>query len=192
MTSESPDYYELLQISRNATALIVTKAYRLLAALYHPDNKETGNEDAFRQLVEAHAVLADPVRRAVYDRERFGATTGSATHGEAPSDARGSDVLYRDERELRQLVLLTLYTARRNRPSNPAVPLMVLLELLGCSVDEVQFTLWYLRGKKFIETHDDGASITVAGVDHVEIVGEDRDGNALPPASRRPMLEAHS
>jgi curved DNA-binding protein CbpA len=191
MTSESPDYYEMLQISRNATALIVTKAYRLLAALYHPDNKETGDEEAFRRLVEAHAVLADPVRRAAYDRERFGATTASTTHGELPSDAPASDAQYRDERELRQLVLLALYTTRRNRPSSPAISLMVLLELLGCSVDEVQFTLWYLRGKKFIETHDDGAAITVAGVDHVEMVS-DRDGISLPLGSRRPMLEAHS
>jgi hypothetical protein len=56
-------------------------------------------------------------------------------------------VLYRDERELRQLILLALYTARRSRPSNPAVPLMGLLELFGCSADEVQFTLWYCEAR---------------------------------------------
>src|SRR5215468_1121634 len=39
----TPDYYEALQISRAAQSLIVTKAYRLLAAFYHPDNKETGD-----------------------------------------------------------------------------------------------------------------------------------------------------
>jgi hypothetical protein len=62
--------------------------------------------------------------------------------------------------------------------------------LFGCSVDEVQFTLWYLRGKKFIETQDDGVAITVTGVDHVETVSADREGLSLPGGSHRRMLEA--
>lgn len=181
VTSESPDYYELLQVSPNASALVVTKVYRLLAALYHPDNSETADEQEFRRIVEAHAILSDPVRRTAYDRERVGARAVASPRGGFPSDARATGVLYRDERELRQLVLLALYTARRNRPSNPAVPLMVLLEMFECSADEMQFTLWYLRGKKFIESHDDGAAITVGGVDHVEVVGGERDGLSLPP-----------
>ena len=45
---------------------------------------------------------------------------------------------------------------------------MVIPDLFGCSIDEAQFTLWYLRGKKFIEMTDDGMAITVAGVDYVE------------------------
>jgi curved DNA-binding protein len=187
--NESPDYYEVLQLSRNATALIVTKAYRLLAALYHPDNSETGDAEAFRLIVEAHGVLADPVRRAAYDRTRFGVPTETMTRVEAAADLRATEVLYRDERELRHHVLLALYTARRSRPDRPAVPLMVLLELFGCTIDEVQFTLWYLRGKKFIETHDDGVAITVAGVDHVEAVNGDRDGlSSSSPAAYPRML----
>jgi hypothetical protein len=67
---------------------------------------------------------------------------------------------------------------------------MGLLELFGCSADEVQFTLWYLRGKKFIETQDDGVAITVAGVDHVETTGAGRDSLVLLPVSPRGMLEA--
>jgi curved DNA-binding protein CbpA len=190
VTAEVPDHYETLQINRNASALVVTKVYRLLAALYHPDNKETGNAEAFRQLAEAHSVLADPVRRASYDRERFGASADGTGPCGSPGDPRVTEVLYRDEWELRQLVLLALYTTRRSRPNKPAVPLMVLLELFGCSVDEVQFTLWYLRGKKFIETQDDGVAITVTGVDHVETVSADREGLSLPGGSHRRMLEA--
>jgi hypothetical protein len=45
---------------------------------------------------------------------------------------------------------------------------MVIPDLFGCSIEEAQFTLWYLRGKKFIEMTDDGMAITVAGVDYVE------------------------
>ena len=190
MTTEAPDHYETLQINRNATALVVTKVYRLLAALYHPDNKDTGDAEVFRQLAEAHAVLADPVRRTAYDRERFGVSLDAAGRSGATVDGGVTEVLYRDEWELRQLVLLALYTTRRSRPNNPAVPLMVLLELFGCSIDEVQFTLWYLRGKKFVETLDDGVAITVNGVDHVETVSTDRDGLSLPVGSHRRMLEA--
>jgi curved DNA-binding protein len=190
MTTEAPDHYETLQINRNATALVVTKVYRLLAALYHPDNKDTGDAEMFRQLAEAHAVLADPVRRTAYDRERFGVSLDAAGRSGATVDGGVTEVLYRDEWELRQLVLLALYTTRRSRPNNPAVPLMVLLELFGCSIDEVQFTLWYLRGKKFVETLDDGVAITVNGVDHVETVSTDRDGLSLPVGSHRRMLEA--
>lgn len=62
--AELPDYYEVLQISRNAQPLIVTKAYRPLAAYYHPDHKETGDAEAFTPVVEAYRVLSDPVRRA--------------------------------------------------------------------------------------------------------------------------------
>jgi curved DNA-binding protein CbpA len=186
--SESPDYYEVLQLSRNASALIVTKAYRLLAALYHPDNSETGNVEAFRLIVEAHGVLADPVRRAAYDRSRFGVPAESRARVELSADPGATEVLYRDERELRHHILMALYTARRSRPDQPAVPLVVLMELFGCTIDDLQFTLWYLRGKKFIETHDDGVAITVAGVDHVEALDKDRDGLSLSPTTDARML----
>jgi curved DNA-binding protein len=189
--SELPDYFEVLQVHRNATPLIITKAYRVLAALYHPDNIETGNAEAFQQLVEAHGVLTDPIRRAVYDRERFGACPDSRVPSGFASDTRAPEVLYRDERELRRVVLFTLYTARRNRPSNPATSLGVLAELFGASVDEMQFTLWYLRGKKFIETQDDGVAITVAGVDHVEAVSGDGDDLLRPLPSHSTVQQAH-
>ena len=77
----TPDYYEALQISPAAQSLIVTKAYRLLAAFYHPDNKETGNPEAFRKVVEAYRVLSDPVRRAAYDHEKFGMFSSSSNGG---------------------------------------------------------------------------------------------------------------
>ena len=71
MGYELPDCYEILQVSRRADPLIITKAYRLLATLYHPDNKETGDEERFREVVDAYRELADPVRRAAYDRAKF-------------------------------------------------------------------------------------------------------------------------
>ena len=62
----------MLQVSPRAHPLIITKAFRLLAALYHPDNKQTGDEEDFKQLAEAYRVLSDPLRRATYDRTNLG------------------------------------------------------------------------------------------------------------------------
>ena len=50
--TELPDYYETLQVSRTAQPFIINKAYRLLAAVYHPDNRETGNQEAFRLVLD--------------------------------------------------------------------------------------------------------------------------------------------
>ena len=70
--TQQQDLYEVLQVSPRAHPLIITKAFRLLAALYHPDNKQTGNEESFKQVAEAYRVLSDPLRRATYDRENLG------------------------------------------------------------------------------------------------------------------------
>ena len=147
--------------------MIITKAYLLLVAFYHPDNKETGNREAFHDVVAAYRVLCDPVRRAAYDRETFDAVSIPAGNG-GPPEAELSERRTEDERDLRRQLLQALYNTRRTEPHRPSLPLMVIPELFGCSIDEAQFTLWYLRGKKFIEMTDDGMAITVAGVDFVE------------------------
>lgn len=165
------DYYEVLQVSPRAHPVIVTKAYRLLAAFYHPDNRDTGDEARFKEVVDAHRALSDPVRRAAYDRERFGmgASNGYDHDGAAGPAAPARERLFEDERQLRHLIMQALYDMRRSRPYKPGLPLLALVELFGCSIDEIQFTLWYLRGKKFIELIDDNdIAITVTGVDFLE------------------------
>jgi curved DNA-binding protein CbpA len=166
-TPSTPNYYEVLQVSRAAQPLIITKAYRLLAAFYHPDNKETGDREAFDNVVTAYRVLCDPVRRAAYDRDTFGTSSPPPSNG-GPPERELSERRTEDERDLRRQLLQALYNVRRTEPHRPSLPLMVIPDLFGCSIDETQFTLWYLRGKKFIEMTDDGMAITVAGVDYVE------------------------
>ena len=64
------DYYETLEISRNATADEIKKAYRKKALQYHPD-KNPGNSEAearFKEISEAYEVLSDDNKRAIYDR----------------------------------------------------------------------------------------------------------------------------
>ena len=186
---EPPDCYEILQVSRRAEPLIITKAYRLLATLYHPDNKKTGDEDKFRQLVEAYRELVDPVRRAAYDRARFGGIGAYAPGTNGNGTAAGELELStaqppQDERQLRRMVLQALYNIRRHRPYKPGLSLMVVAELLGSSIEESQFTLWYLRGKKHIEiSDDDGIAITVAGVDYLEAEEPEVVLEKVPPPS---------
>ena len=70
-----PDYYQILGVSPKAASSEIKRAYRKLAAKYHPD-KHKGNdlEDLAReklvQINEAYEVLSDETRRADYDRER--------------------------------------------------------------------------------------------------------------------------
>ena len=178
-----PSHYDVLQVSRAAQPMIITKAYRLLAAFYHPDNKETGDREAFHDVVAAFRVLCDPVRRAAYDRETFDMVSSPPGHAGSP-DQELSERRTEDERDLRRQVLQALYTTRRTEPHRPSLPLMVIPELFGCSIDEAQFTLWYLRGKKFIEMTDDGMAITVTGVDYVE----GQDSGPLTAPSSDPAL----
>ena len=179
------DHYEVLQVSPNAHPLIIAKAYRLLAAVYHPDKPETGDNEHFLRVVEAYRVLSDPVRRATYDRRVFG--VARADLGELRDETRrpAGDRAVEDENELRHSLLQALYTIRRNQPQNPGLSLMALAELLGCSIEVMQFTLWYLRGKKLIDAVDDGnVAITVLGVDHIEAsrrqAGDDDGMLAIP------------
>jgi len=64
------DYYELLGLKRDAKPEDIKKAYRRLARKYHPDVNpgDKAAEERFKLTSEAHDVLSDPKKRAVYDR----------------------------------------------------------------------------------------------------------------------------
>jgi len=64
------DYYEILGLKRDAKPEEIKKAYRRLARKYHPDVNpgDKSAEERFKAMSEAHDVLSDPKKRAVYDR----------------------------------------------------------------------------------------------------------------------------
>src|SRR4029434_7330972 len=83
-----PNYYELLQLSPNAEQLVITKVYRLLAAYYHPDNKQTGDEERFKGVLKAYEVLSDPAKRSRYNLEFLGKEAPQSKHY-PPTDSKG-------------------------------------------------------------------------------------------------------
>ena len=67
--SAKRDYYEVLGVSKTASAAEIKSAYRKMALKYHPDrNKETGAEDRFKEINEAYQVLSDPKKKQTYDQ----------------------------------------------------------------------------------------------------------------------------
>lgn len=78
------NYYDILGVSKNATADEIKKAYRTLAFKYHPDRNQ-GNpeaEEKFKQISAAYDVLGDEAKRRQYDMGSYSnsySTAGSQT-----------------------------------------------------------------------------------------------------------------
>ena len=64
------NYYDTLGVARNASDKDIRQAYRKLARQYHPDVNpgDSGAEEKFKQINEAHGVLSDADKRQKYDK----------------------------------------------------------------------------------------------------------------------------
>jgi len=80
------DFYEILGVSRSASADEIKKAYRKVAMQYHPDRNpgDKEAEEKFKEAAEAYEILSDADKRAKYDRyghQAFGPGTGGGGFG---------------------------------------------------------------------------------------------------------------
>lgn len=76
------DYYEILNINRDANGEEVKRAYRRLAMKYHPDRNpdDPEAEKRFKEASEAYEVLSDPEKRGRYDRYGHAGLRGTSGH----------------------------------------------------------------------------------------------------------------
>ena len=77
------DYYEILGVSKSASADEIKKAYRKLAIKYHPDKNpgDKSAEEKFKEAAEAYEILSDNDKRARYDQFGHAGAGGAAGGG---------------------------------------------------------------------------------------------------------------
>jgi len=159
------DYYELLQVSPNADEETIQRVFRHLAKKYHPDHQDSPDDEKFRRLVEAHRVLTDPESRAGYDAgyqeywNRKWKLVSESTDGAA----------FDQDRDLRERMLSLFYVQRRRSMALPGIGEYEVARLMRTPLELVEFHIWYLRAKGWLERLDSGMlAISAAGVDEVE------------------------
>jgi curved DNA-binding protein CbpA len=65
------DYYEILGVSPTSDFVVIRAAFKAMMLKYHPDtNKSADASDKAKELNEAFAILSDPAKRTLYDRQR--------------------------------------------------------------------------------------------------------------------------
>ena len=165
------DYYEVLQISPNADSETIHRIYRILAQRFHPDNRDTGDTEAFRNLTQAYQILSDPERRAGYDVQHREMRRLTWKIFDQPNSAQGPEA----ERRKRYGILSLLYRKRIAQPDQPSMTIKEFEDLLGVPREHLDFSLWYLKEGQYVQRTDNGRhSITLKGVDLAESAASHR------------------
>jgi len=158
------DHYEALQLSPSADPDTVERVYRLLAKRYHPDNAASGDRDRFGEVRDAYEVLSDPETRAAYDAryEQERSQQWKIFDQSKAEDDRD------DDKRLFHGILSLLYVARRRDPDHAGMAPAHLERMLGVPAEHLEFPLWYLKQRGYIEILDNGLmAISVDGIDEL-------------------------
>lgn len=159
------DFYEVLQLGQNADSETIERVFRLLAKRYHPDNADSGDEEAFRLVHNAYEVLSDPEERAKYDVQFDEHRSLNWKLFEQSAAMGGQE----EDRRIFRGVLALLYAARRKNPRSGGLGSVDLERMLGVPREHLEFPNWYLKKKGWIEVLDSGQfAITVEGIDTIQ------------------------
>jgi len=160
------DYYKIMGVKPDVTADDLGRRFHRLAKRYHPDNPQTGNRERFDLLVEAHNLLKDPAKRSQYD-VLYHQIVGTPQSYAGDGNGSGGDTVGQDV-DTQTKLLSVFYNRRRHSIRDPGVPEMELERIFNCKIEALEFHLWYLKAKRWIERLENGMfSITVEGIDHV-------------------------
>jgi len=163
--NEFVDFYELLQLSPNADTDTIERMFRHLAKKTHPDSSEFADNEKFRLIVEAHQTLADPESRAGYDA-RY---QDYWNHKWRLASEACDQTTFGQDKVVRERLLSLLYVQRRRDMNDPGLGELTIARLLHTPAELIEFHLWYLRSKGWVERLQTGhLAITADGVDQVE------------------------
>lgn len=170
------DHYQILQVSRQADTDTIRRIFHVLAQRYHPDNRETGNQEKFRQVVEAHAVLCDPEKRAAHDVFLAGEDKVRYKIFDSLQNTEGVQAEVRK----RHGILRLLYAKRLTDSIQPSMRGRDFAEMLACPLEHLEFALWMLREQRLIYRSDSNHfEITWQGVEAFEADQKDYAKKAL-------------
>ena len=128
----------------------------------HSDNTTSGDKEMFDVVTKAYQVLSNAERRAKYD-VTYDKEKG---HQWRIFDQHSAGDSREEDRRILHGVLSVLYIARRRDPENGGLGAVHLERMLGVPREHLEFPLWYLRKRGWIETLSNGPiAITVDGVD---------------------------
>ena len=164
-SDDDADHYQVLQVSRTADVDTIRRVFHVLAQRYHPDNHETGNQEKFRQVVDAHTVLSDPVKRAAHDVFLAGEDKIRFKLFDKLQDTQGVQA----EMQKRLGILRLLYARRLMDPQQATMRGRDFAEMLACPIEHLEFALWMLREQRLIYRSDSNHfEITWQGVQAFE------------------------
>ncbi|MFK7768761.1 MAG: DnaJ domain-containing protein [Mariniblastus sp.] len=168
MKKEFVNYYEILEVSQQASSETIERVFRHLAQLSHPDHSDEPDMKRFTSIVEAYDTLKDADRRAEYDIEYN-------NHMQQNEDLIKESGCLDEDSANRHKMLSLFYAKRRKSMKDPGMGPTSLEELMGCTEDVINFYLWYFRSKNWIDREENGMlAITAEGVDRIEATLEKR------------------
>jgi hypothetical protein len=116
-------------------------------------------------LVEAYKTLTNPEKRAAYDLRYQRFWEAKWNLAAVAADGRA----FHEDSEVRESLLSLYYVQRRSKMNDPGLGEMEVARLIRVPIDLIEFHIWYLKEKGWIQRLENGKlALTALGVDEVE------------------------